>query len=135
MSKEFKTATAEEFMGEVDSMDLSALKDKTFMVSVSTGKRDSHLFLQSTIKGPFTYGEMVEEVHHICSGKGQHAHVLLTCKERNKKPEFLDECTIDYIEARYKQLIEELLFADIMGEEATDYEYQAQIISDEELGE
>jgi hypothetical protein len=117
------------FIGEIEEMDLSALKDKTFMVAVSTGKRESAIFLSQTIRGPFTFVEMVQEVSNILTEQQLHAHVIIPQKDRDEPNEFLDECTIDFIEARAEDLITAAWLDGLMS---TDYTCKAGIITDPE---
>jgi hypothetical protein len=104
-TKDLTVGNPETFMGEIEEMDLSELKDKTFFVAISTGKRESALFLAPTIRGPYSFMEMVREVNNTWKEQLLHAHVLIPQKERSEPNEFLDECTIDFIEARAEDIM------------------------------
>ena len=89
-----------DFIGELEEMDMSEMYDKMFMVAISTGPRDGIQFLCSTVCGPLNFYEMVETVSEIYKDKLVHAKVIVPSKEFGVPPKVLDENTIDYIEAR-----------------------------------
>ena len=45
----------DDFVGELETMDLTELKDKQFLVSVSQGDRSKVKYLCSTIRGPYSF--------------------------------------------------------------------------------
>lgn len=93
------------FVGEFENMDLSELRDQEFMVAINSGRRESHMFVQNTIRGPLTFIEMVERVGKIFRDQQLHAFVMLTQKDDTKELEWLDECTVDFIEAKTDEII------------------------------
>ncbi len=98
------------FLAEVEVMDLSPIRDKTFLVAVGTGAPDKVKFLCSTIHGPFNFTEMVQEVGEMWVTQQHHAKVIVASKDNTKAVEILDENTIDYIECHYSDIImEEML--------------------------
>ena len=98
----------EEFLGgEFETMDLSELKDKLFIVGVNTVDRNKSKMICSTMHGPYTFSEMLEEVGYMWSTHYHHAKVIIANKNRDAKVQFLDENTVDYIEAKWQDLIME----------------------------
>lgn len=105
------------FLAEVAVMDLSPIRDKTFMVAVSTGALDKVKFLCSTIHGPFNFVEMVQEVGEMWNQHQHHAKAILLSKDSSKPAEILDENTIDYIECHYTDIITEEMLGGAFDEE------------------
>ena len=103
--KELQTGDPKTFLGELEEMDLTELKDKQFMVAINSGKRESHLFIQSTIRGPYDFTEMVAEASRVWKEEQIHPTVIITEKDRNTQLKWLDECTIDFIEARSEEIL------------------------------
>ncbi len=97
------------FLAEVETMDLSAIKDRQFMVAVATGKPDSVKFLCSTIHGPYEFTEMVQEVGNMWDTHQHHAKVIICNKDPDKRVEMLDENTVDYIECHSTDIITEAM--------------------------
>jgi len=97
----------EDFIAEIETMDLSELKDKTYLVSVNREDRNKGLFLCTTVRGPYTFEEMCEEVGHMWETQQHHAKVVICEKDRKKPIKTLDENTVDYIEAHYADIITE----------------------------
>ena len=95
------------FIGEFATMDLSPLKDKTFFVAVRTGNPEKGKFLPTTIKGPYDFYEMAEEVGLMWREHQHHACVYFASKNRTAKNKFLDRNTIDYIEASFEDIVTE----------------------------
>jgi hypothetical protein len=95
----------ENFIGEFETMDLSELKDKFFMVAVNTGSREKAQYLCTTLHGPYSYVEMLEEVGFMWKEHQHHAKVYVVEKDRTKPNMWLDTNTIDYIEAQWENLI------------------------------
>lgn len=102
---ELPLGNPETFLGEIEEMDLSELKSKTFFVSISTGKRESAIFLSHSLRGPYNFSAMVREVSNIWKEELLHAHVLIPQPDRGEQNQFLDECTIDFIEAKADDII------------------------------
>lgn len=109
------------FIGEFEKMDLAPLYDKLFFIGASTGDREKGGILVSSIKGPYDFYEMVEEVGTMWREQLHHAKVYLCSKERNKRNQFLDTNTIDYIEANYQDLIMYGLLADQLDHDADEF--------------
>jgi hypothetical protein len=106
----------EDFVGEFEVMDLSDLKDKSFIVGVSSGERDRCRFLSSTVHGPYNFYEMCEEVGVMWKDHQHHAKVTILEKDKTKAPKFLGVSTIDYIEAKYLDIITEGMLEGVFDE-------------------
>lgn len=107
----------DDFIAECEIMDLSELKDKNFLVAVSTGDRNKAKFLSTTIHGPYNFVEMVEEVGVMWKNYQHHAKVVLCEKDRKKAAKTLDENTVDYIEAHYADIVTEAMLDGIFDEQ------------------
>lgn len=105
MSNNLPVTQDENFVGEFHNMDLSPLKDKVFIVSVATGDRNKCKFLASTVHGPYSFFDMVSEVGNMWNNFQHHARVTILETDSTKAPKFLDEGTIDYIEAKYIDIV------------------------------
>lgn len=119
----------ETFIGEFSEMDLSEIKDKNFMVALSTGDRAKPKFIPESLCGPLTFLEMIETVANIHMEQQLHAKALITSKKFGEKPQVLDACTIDYIEAKYSEIIMEAL---LTGELEKEYTCRAGFVAYEE---
>ena len=97
----------ESYCADLDgrAMDFTKLLNETFIVAVSTGDRNKPKLLASTIHGPFDFYEMVEQVGCMYARDAHHAKVYTLVKEADKPVMFLDEGTIDYIEANWESII------------------------------
>jgi hypothetical protein len=93
------------FLGEIEEMDLSSLQGKMFGVAISTGPRDGRKFMCSTLMAPLDFYEMIEQVGTIYETQQLHAKAFILSKNPAEKMKYLDECTIDYLEARYMDII------------------------------
>lgn len=122
--------SGEDFIGELESMDLSELKDKTFMVAVSSGDRNKSKFVSTTIRGPYNFAEMCEEVGTMWTEEQHHAKVIIPSRKRNEAIKSLDENTIDYIESHYLDIITESMLEGLL--EDKEYTCRAGIVLDEE---
>jgi 6-pyruvoyl-tetrahydropterin synthase len=121
-------------VGEFEDMDLSPLHGHTFMVAVSTGPRDKAEFICGTICGPLDFYEMVEAVGTIYEQEQLHAKAFIPSKTFGKKPQVLDENTIDFIEARYLDIIADgLLGGGVL--ETKNFTCKAGFIVEEEVAE
>lgn len=108
------------FIAEFEKMDLSPLQDGMFIVAVSTGGREEPKILASTIHGPYSFLEMVEEVGIMWATHQHHAKVFPLEKDRRKRATILDKNTVDYIEAHYEDiLLRGMLQGAFSGEEYT----------------
>ena len=115
--QELPVKTGEDFIGEYETMDLSVLKDKTFCVSVSSGERNKIKFLSSCLRGPYNFTEMIEEVGTMWTNEQHHAKVIVMEKDRTKAVKFLDENTVDYIEAHFVDIITESMLDGVFDDE------------------
>jgi hypothetical protein len=114
------TADPETFIGELEEMDLSEIKDKTFLVAISTGDRAKPKFIPESVCGPFDFLEMVETVANIHMQEQLHAKAMIPSKTFGKPPQVLDACTIDYIEAKHVEiLMEAMLSGELENKKAT----------------
>jgi hypothetical protein len=98
---------SEDFCAELmqGTMDFSKIQDGQFIVAVNTGPRNKPTILASTMRGPFDFYEMVESVGCMWEREQHHAMVYVLVKDFNKSSSFLDEGTIDYIEAKWEDII------------------------------
>lgn len=97
----------ENFLAEIEVMDLSEIKREKFLVAVSTGDPDSVKFLSSTVHGPYDYVEMLQEVGDMWLNEQHHAKVVILDKNVKNEVKMLDGNTVDYIELNYTDLITE----------------------------
>lgn len=98
---------SEDFVAELmdGSIDFSSIEDKQFLVAVNTGNRNKPLLLASTMRGPFGFYEMVESVGCMWEREQHHAKVYVLTKSFDESSQFLDEGTVDYIEANWDSMI------------------------------
>lgn len=119
--------TEDSFIAETEVMDLSKLKDNQFLVAVSQGERSRPKFVSTTVRGPFSFVEMCEEVGVMWKEEQHHAKVLFVEKDRNKALKCLDENTVDYIECHYADIITEAML-DGVFDETKEYTCQAGVV-------
>jgi hypothetical protein len=119
----------ENFIAECESMDLSDLKDHSYIVGVSQSDRSGPKFLSSTVRGPYTFVEMCEEVGVMWIEHQHHSKVTILQKDRNKPSKFLDENTVDYIEAHYTDIVTEAMLDGLFDEEK-EFTCRAGIVED-----
>lgn len=100
-------ASKENFLAEVEVMDLSDIKAEQFLVAVGTGDPKKVKFLCSTVHGPFNFVEMLQEVGDMWHAHQHHAKVVVLNKNSAEAVKMLDPNTIDYIECHYTDLITE----------------------------
>ena len=95
------------YCAELDgrAMDFSAIQNKLFIVAVHTGDRNKAKLLSSTIRGPFDFYEMVEAAGYMYAKEQHHAKVIVLEKDPTKPTIFLDEGSIDYIEANWQDIL------------------------------
>ena len=108
----------DDFIGEFEVMDLNPIKTEQFFIGVSSGDREKGKMLSTTIKGPFSFYEMVEEVGVMWQQEQHHAAVYIANTERNKKNKHLDKNTIDYLEANWETLVTDGLLSGAFDEGA-----------------
>jgi hypothetical protein len=97
----------ENFLAEVEVMDLTSIKDKAFVVAIATGDPEGVKFLCSTPHGPYTFTEMVQEVGDMWVQHQHHAKVIILDKDSTKRVQMLDANTVDYIECHSTDIITE----------------------------
>ncbi len=103
---------SKDFVGEWEKMNLDEIKEGSFLVAIGTGDREKSKFLSSTVRGPYDYFEMIEEVGYMWEQEQHHAKIIFMNQERDKPNKFLDENTTDYIEANWQDLAAEILLED-----------------------
>lgn len=111
MSNNLPVIKDEAHLMGVEKMDLSALRSERFVVAVSTGDPEKGRFLSSTIYGPYSFEEMVEEVGRMWQQHHHHAAVTILSKDTKKPPRFLDKNTKDYIEQQWENIIMDAFIA------------------------
>jgi hypothetical protein len=108
-----------DYCAELDGrkIDFGPLVDKTFLVAVNTGDRNKPKLLASTMRGPFDFYEACEAIGSMYEREQHHAKCYVLEKSFEIGISFLDEGTIDYIEANWKEIVstgilEQALFED-----------------------
>ncbi len=98
---------SEDFCAELmdGAIDFSGIENETFLVAVNTGSRNKPPLLASTMRGPFEFFDMVEAVGCMWEREQHHAMVYVLTKDFDKSSQFLDEGTVDYIEANWEEII------------------------------
>jgi hypothetical protein len=107
----------DDFVGELETMDLSELKGKQFIVAVNKGDRSDSKFLCGTIRGPFSFEEMCEATGVMWREHQHHAKVVVLQKDLAAAPKFLDENTVDYIEAHFEDIITESMLDGVFDDQ------------------
>lgn len=118
--------TGDDFVGELETMDISALKGQMYIVAPSMGDRNEVKVISSGIRGPFTFEEMCEVVGTMWKEHQHHAKAIVLQKDPHAAPLFLDENTIDYIEAHFQDIIVESMLGGAF-DEVKDYTCRAEI--------
>lgn len=90
---------------QIEEMDFSHLRDKSFIIGVSADNRDGPNVISRTIRGPFDFFEMLDSVHKLWVEKMYHAKVMILNKDFDSGLEWLDANTIDYIIDRYTDIL------------------------------
>ena len=111
--------SGDDFVGELETMDLTELKDKQYLVAVSTGDRSKAKFLCTTVRGPYTFEEMCEAVGVMYRLHQHHAKVLVLQKDQAAAMKSLDENTVDYIEAHFEDIITEAMLDGVFDDDKT----------------
>lgn len=101
------TNSSEGFIPEIETMDLSKIRDKQFVVGISTGNRDAFGMLISTLRGPYDFIEMIDVVRDMWFTQMNNAKVIILNKDFTQKLEWLDAKTIDYLISKGDQVIVE----------------------------
>lgn len=112
-------------------MDMSKLQDKQFVVAVNTGNRNECKLLASTLRGPYDFYEMIENVGYMHEEELHHAKVTILSTNPKEPVQFLDLGTIDYIEAHWKNIISE----GILEAAIRDFTMEPGLLSENELKE
>ena len=107
----------DDFIGELETMDLSELKDKQFLVAVNQGDRSGVKFLCSTIRGPYSFEEMCEALGVMWRQHQHHGKAIILQKDASAAPKYLDENTVDYIEAHFEDIITESMLDGVFDEQ------------------
>lgn len=115
-----KDTTASTFIADFERMDLSPLFEKNFMVAVNTEDRNSPPGLCSTLRGPYKFIDMVQQVANMWNKEVHHAMVYV-CHTNNKQmTPFLDSGTVEYLEAHADSIIfDHTIGREILGDEFT----------------
>jgi hypothetical protein len=121
----------ENFLAEIEVMDLSAIKNEQFLVAVNTGDPDGVKFLCSTVHGPYDFTTMVQEVGDMWNTHQHHAKVIICETDPNKQIKMLDGNTVDYIECHATDIITEAMLDGIFDSNK-EFTCQAGIILEEE---
>lgn len=108
---ELPVGNPETFLGECEQMDLTALKDKLFMVAINSSSRENGKFICETAHGPYDFLEMVEEVATMWEDCQHHAKVYILSKDKNMPCQWLDTCTVDYVEAKHVDIVTDAFMA------------------------
>lgn len=124
-------SSSDGFVPQIESMDLRSLYDQVFIVAVSTGSRDDGRLLAKTIHGPYSFDEMLGEVGRMWNESQDNAKVYILEKDYKKKPKWLDAKTIDYIQAKYVDIIMERM----IGSDDKPYTVVAGVVEDRETEE
>lgn len=120
--------SGDDFVGELETMDLTELKDKQYLVAASQGDRNDVKFVCSTIRGPFSFEEMCEVVGGMWKEHNHHAKAIVLQKDIHAKPIYLDENTIDYIEAHFQDIITESMLEGVF-DDVKDYTCRAGVVT------
>jgi hypothetical protein len=120
----------ETFLGEVEDMDLSELHGKMFGVAISSGARNAKKFVGSSLLAPLDFYEMLENVGAYYETQQLHAKAFILNKTMGESMKYLDECTIDYIEARYLDIIADGMLSGALSE-SVPYTCRAGFLEDE----
>jgi hypothetical protein len=128
--KDLTVKKRDEFLAEVETMDLSPIKDNKFLVSIATGDPEGVKFLCSTVRGPYEFTEMVQEVGDMWNTHQHHAKVIICEKDPNKRVKMLDANTVDYIECHATDIITEEMLAGAFDAEK-EFTCQAGLIEEE----
>ena len=118
------------FFADAEEMNLDKLKDKTFFVAISSGDRDKSKFISQSIHGPYDFYEMAEEVGVMWREHQLHAKVVLASKDRTARIQTLDANTIDYIEAKFEDIMMDAMLAGAFDDQKK-YTCQAGIVEDD----
>ena len=119
--------TGDDFVGELETMDLTSIKKEQFLVAVNQGERSGVKFVCSTVRGPFSFEEMCETVGVMWKEHQHHGKAIILQKDGKVQPKYLDENTIDYIEAHFEDIVCESML-DGVFDEIKDYTCRAGVV-------
>jgi hypothetical protein len=128
VSAQMPSDSDDSFIAEFAVMDLEPLRDHTYFVSVNTGDRNKCKFLSSTIRGPYAFLEMVQEVGFMWEEHLHHAKAIIAEKNRMKPVRYLDQKTVDYIEAHYREIVADAFLEEVLGKKDDKFTHVAGII-------
>lgn len=118
----------ENFIGAFERMDLSELRDKQFLVSINSGDPSSPDFICRAVRGPYSLGEMAEEVGYMWTTHAHHAHVTVLNRKRDAKAQWLSPEVIDYIEQNYEDIVMDEFLISINETPNREYTCRAKIL-------
>lgn len=127
MSDNLPVKTGEDFVAEFETMDLGDLKGRQYIVAVNQGDRSGPKYVCSSVRGPYSFEEMCEAVGVMWRSHQHHAKVVILEKEYDKQAKFLDENTVDYIEAHYEDIVTESMLGGVF-DEVKEYTCRANIL-------
>jgi len=116
------------FIAEFANMDLDPLKDYTYFVAVSNDDRNKCKYLATTIRGPYSFLEMVQEIGFMYEEHQHHGKAIIAEKDRMKPVRHLDFKTLEYIEAHYQTIIADSFLEEVLGKSTTPFTHVAGII-------
>lgn len=119
------------FWGESEEMCLDELKGQVFGVAISTGDRTGVKFIPQTLLAPLDFFEMAEAVGTTYEQNQLHAKAFILNKVPGQRMLYLDECTIDYLEARYMDIIADGMLSGAL-EDSVQYTCRAGFLEDED---
>lgn len=131
MDSNLPVKTGEDFVAEFETMDLSELKNRQYIVAINQGDRSGPKFVCSTIRGPYSFEEMCEQVGLMWRNHQHHAKVTILDRDPAKAVSVLDENTVDYIEAHYEDIVTEAML-DGVFDEVKQYTCRANIVEAKE---
>ena len=111
MSNTLTLADPDTFVGEFEEMDLSELYDKVFIVAINSGSRSDGKFICETMKGPYSFAEMVEVVSMAWNNEQHHLKVYALDNTEKGLSKWLDEPTIDFIEAKAADIVTDIVLS------------------------
>lgn len=120
----------DDFVGELETMDLTELKGKEYFVGISTGDRSKPKYICTSMRGPFSFEEMCEGVGVMWQEHQHHAKVIVASKDFAAKAVYLDENTVDYIEAHFQDIITEAML-DGVFDDIKDFTCRAGLVEDD----
>lgn len=132
MSNDDLSVDKENFLAEVEVMDLTDYKDKLFVVAIGTGSPEAVKFLSSTVHGPYTFVEMLDEVGSMWKEHQHHAKVVVLDKDPTKKTQILHPNVVDYIECHYIDLVTEELLGEAFKDVEKVYTCKASTVEEQE---